>query len=218
MRVHLEVLSVATAWVCAHKMTHVTLPPTSAQAAAAGCQADGLLGGHHHTHARRLLRGPVCACLQQNSHPNVHQGAQRCTVQALLSIVHVLSSSRIIFGAVPHAKSCFVIFSLATRCIGGCWVTTAGRRMHMICGRLCRGTYCRSRWCRWTDPCTHTNLNMTEGQLLCMPVLMGTSHCTVLLQMMRAASGSCGLANTSLLPFAWLDNTLKPAACCFRQL
>lgn len=31
-------------------------------------------------------------------------------MQALLSIVHVLSSSRIIFGAVPHAKSCFATF------------------------------------------------------------------------------------------------------------
>ena len=28
MRVHLEVLSVATAWVCAHKMAHVTPPPS----------------------------------------------------------------------------------------------------------------------------------------------------------------------------------------------
>ncbi len=61
------------------------------QAAAARGQADGLPGGHHDAHPRRVLCGLVCAGIQQDRHPNVHQGsciACMCLARDGFGLIH----------------------------------------------------------------------------------------------------------------------------------
>jgi hypothetical protein len=190
------------AWVFAHQQTHDGLPPSPLNrrqrlaAKLMDCLEDITTRMHDGYYVDLFVRASNKTAIQM--YTKVHNTAACkacCSMDQVPCFTATVSVSCFEAASIlllcPVLKATSSLFSLDTRCIGGSWVTTAARRMHMICGRLCREMFCRSQWCHWTDLCTHTNLNTTEGQLHCMAVLMCTLYCT-LLRMMRTPFGFCG--------------------------